>query len=206
MPESDPYADYREEGVVAAVGNELSGPSKIENFAKHSGQNAVLEDALFNDIEPKYRVEKETLLHRRMSDMATQGYTIREIASFLDRSEECVSNILRQPFNRQRMIEQMQKNVADEMKAFLEAEVMPSLKRIQTIAKSAEKENATASEKSVALAANQELVNRFCGKPTQLFKEEKVDVSKATDAALEKQVKEILQEEQEHEQTSQEKA
>lgn len=161
-------------------GNPLLGQSRKWKGARFCGINAELPGALFNDYDPQQLRQSEKPEHRRIVTLKEQGYENKEIAEALGVSRNQVSQIVRQPWARQHMIETMQKDVSQEIKNFLEGEVLGSLKVIRDIRDDA---NATRMEK---LKAAEMLADRTLGKPTQPFSVPHAGkpVSQMTDAEL----------------------
>lgn len=148
--------------------------------------NAELQDGLYNDADPCKVLVREAPQHRLMVEMARQGFLRSEIAAYTDYSPGHVQRVLHQPWARERIITGLKEGVQDEMKKFLEGEVMPSLEVLKTIRDS---EKSTHNEKIVAA---DKLLDRFLGKPTQPTKDETKDPSKLTNDQLERAVQEAL--------------
>ena len=142
-------------------------------------ENAKLEDALFGDGDPRYFLDKEKPEHRQMSEMKLAGFDIKEIAAALGYSPTMVSNVLRQPWARAYMLKQTKKTVQEEMREFLEGEVMPTLRKL------AEVRDDDKSRKSDVINASNALLDRFLGKAVQPIVTESVDPEKLSSKDLE---------------------
>ncbi len=146
-------------------------PSPFERFgvnahnwqARAGGVNSRLPNALYNDTNSDIGLKAEKPVHRQIGQMLVQGYTLSETAAAVGHSLKNVSRVARQPFVRKQMIEAMQQDVSLEIKKFLEAEVLPSLKVLTEVRDDAE---ARASDR---LAAANALLDRHMGKPSQPF-------------------------------------
>jgi hypothetical protein len=166
--------------------------SRLANLAAAQGQrqpciaNALHEDGFFNDADPQYFIAKEKPEHRKILDMSLAGYTAKEIAAHVAVSAGHVCNVLRQPWARAYLIKQTKKTVQQEMREFLEAEVLPTLKVVVAVR---DDEKARASDR---LNASAQLLDRFLGKPVQPMTTETVDVKKLSSDELERQAAAII--------------
>ncbi len=159
-------------GVLPKNVNYFLGHAK---YTRPAGVNGLLEDPLFGDGQASHVVKHERPWHRRAAELALSGLQNGEIATLVGKSAGQVYTVLRQPWARQRMIEQAKKPIEDEVKAFLESEVMPSL----TYLKSVRDNDMLKTEHRMAAAMN--LTDRQLGKPNQpMSSDAKVDVSKLT--------------------------
>lgn len=147
---------------------------------RYNGTNATLKDALFNDTDPWRISLTEKPRHRKIIQLAEQGCSTREIAAVMEMSAGYVSNVLRQPWARERMINEIREDTKAELKAVLEAEVFPSLRVITEIRDNPE------AKSSDRLAAAFHLLDRNLGKPNQPFSDttKKVDPSTLNDTEL----------------------
>jgi len=134
----------------------------VKDYDVHAnGVNTTLDDALVGDLDPANPLNIERPHHRRFLDMTIQGYIPQEIADQTGFSRQTVQNTLRQPWARKYLIEQSKKTVMDEMKEFLEAEVLPSLKALKAVRDGQDVRNAD------RIVASTALLDRFLGKPVQ---------------------------------------
>lgn len=165
---------------------------RLANLAAAQGNrqpniaNAVHEDAFHNDADPQYFIAKEKPEHRKILDMSLAGYTAKEIAAHVAVSAGHVCNVLRQPWARAYLIKQTKKTVQEEMREFLESEVMPTLKRVVAIRDDPE------ARKSDQLNASAQLLDRFLGKPVQPMTQVDVNPANLTSEELEKRAAEII--------------
>ncbi len=131
--------------------------------ARFNGTNSQIPNALFNDVDTTFLLDKELPIHRRMVTLVEQGYNVKEIAAATGYSVRHVSDVLRQPFAREHIVKTLQDDVSQEIKNFLEAEVLPSLKVIKEVR---DNELAKASDR---LAAANCFLDRQMGRPNQPF-------------------------------------
>jgi hypothetical protein len=146
------------------------------------GVNSKIDNALVGDHDPQLFYKTEKPVHRTMVNMAGVGYTTREIAEFTGYDIKTVSNVLRQPWARERLITEAKKTVQDEMKEFLESEVLPSLHTLKEVRDDVE------ARRSDRITASNSLLDRFLGKPVQPISENQKPPSELSDEELRKQV------------------
>lgn len=132
-------------------------------FIRCGGVNAQLPNALFNDRDPNYVLHVEKPQHRLVTSLIGQGYTIVETAAATGFSRRHVSDIVRQPYARQRLIASMEKDVSQEIKSFLEGEVLENLRVMKAI-----RDDPKVRPETRLLAADK-LTDRQMGRPTQPF-------------------------------------
>lgn len=125
------------------------------------GANSFIVGGLHNDIDPKWFIQREKPIHRTMIEMSMAGYTNKEIATVCETSMLGVSNTLRQPFAREYIVKNTEKTLQEELRAFLEAEALPSLNVLKAV-----RDNDMAKPAERTSAANS-LLDRFMGKPNQ---------------------------------------
>jgi hypothetical protein len=150
------------------------------------GFNAEIEEGLWNDRDPQYQVKSEQPVHRRIAELAVQGFNRKEISSLVGLTPQAVANALRQPHARMHIVNAAKRPVQEELTEFLEAELMPSLKVLASI-----RDDATA-KASDRISAAKEIADRRLGRPTQPFATKDKAPCEMTMAELEAEVKEIL--------------
>lgn len=151
-----------------------------------NGENAAIPGAFYNDRDPAIEYASEKPIHRRIAELHLQGFTNVEIAAMINRTTVCVTNVLRQPFIRKYLVENVKRNVQDELKEFLDAELMPSLKTLKNI-----RDDATAKPSDRAAAAK-ELVDRRLGRAVQPFQNNDKPVTELTQDELAEEVNRVL--------------
>ena len=140
-------------------------PWAHDRYKRAGGVNSALEHALHNDLDPKYEIKRETTKHRVALFMASQGKGIGEIAERLGLSRMAVTNLLRQPWARERIVEEIQEAGVDELRKILAGEAKASITKLVEL-----RDNADSAQ--VQLAAADKLLDRFLGKPTQPIRDE----------------------------------
>lgn len=147
--------------------------------------NIALDDSLHNDRDAVWGNKSETIAHRRYQDLAGQGFNIKEIAALMGVTVQTVSNALRQPAARARMIEQSKKPLS-QMREFLEGELMDNLRTFKEIRDNPE------AKPSDRIAAASALTERLVGKAAQPIVVDEKPVNKMTFEELAKRTEEIL--------------
>lgn len=122
-------------------------------------------DALFNQTTAPHVIQHEKPWHRRAQELSMQGYTNIEIAAMLGKTDVSVATVLKQSWVIERMNDRMKEDASTQIKAFLEAECLPSLQRIQKVAMG----EALGAKVSDQNAANFYLADRFLGKAPQII-------------------------------------
>jgi hypothetical protein len=159
------------------------------NEFRTGGLNSKLDDALFNSVDADHFISHEKAWHRRAVDMAIQGFKVAEIAKHLGYSRGQVGTVLSQPWAQQRMIEKSTKSVQDEMREFLEAEVMPSLRLVKEL------RDDTKLKAEVRSRQAEILLERFLGKPTQPITTNAKEVSQMSPSELAAEAQRIVERE-----------
>lgn len=169
----------------------------ITNFKSHVGDTTPkrlqgeqkvqqIDDPLMGDTDSCVQLERERPVHRLMAELTAQGYNAVEVAKFTDYDPVYVRRILKQPFVRDRIVKTIKKSVQDEMKEFLEAEVLPSLRTLKTV-----RDNPTA-RGTDKISASNALLDRFLGKPVQPIDNNAKPVSELSDEQLKAEVEREL--------------
>lgn len=175
-------------------GNALLG--KIDRTPFVTGVNQSLVGALHNDADAPYELQKETIVHRRMAELAMQGHTQTEIAAILGRTVQSVKIVLRQPHMRKYMIEEAKRSTNSEILDLVKQEGAKAFKRLASVAASADEvDEYTGQPKpmsKMAFDANIRLVDQFLGKAVQPMCSDTPPAEKLTDAELEKAIAERL--------------
>lgn len=151
----------------------------------YNGLNSKFEDALTNDTEATQFIKHESVSHRRCVLMAIGGLTNIEIAEITGYSASHVSDILRQPWARQRMISEA-KVEGSILRAKLEQEGMKCLDNLISMA------NNTRLKQEVQLAANIKVIDRWLGKEVQPHTLNDAKPSDLTEAELDQRINERL--------------
>ena len=179
-------ANLRSNLQKAQTARALALMTSGRDFDKHAnGVNSTLGEALVGDLDAKTVLTRETPAHRTMINMAAAGYTNREIAAAVGRSPTTVANTIRQPWAREYLIKEAKKTVQDEIKTVLEAEALPSIRRLVQIRDSSLE---TAADRNASKAACDSLLDRFLGKPTQPITTDAKPMAELSDEELREQV------------------
>lgn len=156
-------------------------------FSRPPGDiNPNLPDALFGISDPTYLIKHEKPVHRTMVEMSIKGFSNRDIAMFTGYSEQYVSNVIKQPGAQVRIVEQLKKNVQEELRDILEAEAVPTIKRLVGL-------RDQSVNPTVAKGACDSLLDRFLGKPTQPFVQNSKPVAEMSLDELRQQVSGIIE-------------
>lgn len=161
---------------------ELAYASKDRHY---NGANSKLPDALANDNDCRLEIKHETVLHRRVVLMAIGGLTNVEIAEITGYGSGYITDILRQPWARQRMISEA-KVEGSILRAKLEQEGMKCLDNLISMA------NNTHLKQEVQLAANIKVIDRWLGKEVQPHTLTDAKPSDLTEAELDQRINERL--------------
>jgi hypothetical protein len=133
----------------------LSGSSMEQDYLSSSS-------ALFNPSTPTFAIIHEKPEHRIAILLKAQGKDNRTIARVTGYTESWLSQLFRQPWARQRLINEIEEAGKDGVYELLRGEVTNSIHAIIEV-----RDTAGSDEKAVKLAASQALLDRFLGKPTQ---------------------------------------
>lgn len=155
-----------------------------------SGVNVKLPEAFHNDIDPQITIKRENYRHRTMISLAEEGHTIKEIATIMEVSPINVSNVLRQPWARERMQFGIKQTLEQSLREMRDKVVKQSLENVVAIAN-----NESGKIKvETQLAANVKLLDRFLGTPTQHIQQViSGDPSQLTDEQLARLAAEALE-------------
>lgn len=160
-----------------------SNPSVVkEKVVKLAG----VEEGLHGVTDPTYDIQHEKLWHRQAQEFALQGFSTQEIADMLGYKRTTISNVLRQPYAQVRMLSETKKKLADEMREFLEAEIMPTLE----LYKAARDNDQLKME--VRLTAAARLEDRFLGKAAQPIVTTEKPAESLTDDELKSRANDVL--------------
>ena len=136
--------------------------ANLESGSQEEQDYAANGNRLHNDNKPYQGYKKEKPEHRLMILLKAQGKANKEIAELTGYTPQTVSEVLRQPWARQRLLDEINIAGRDQIYELLRGEVANSLMKVVEI-----RDTATADEKAVALAASNSIIDRFLGKPTQ---------------------------------------
>jgi predicted XRE-type DNA-binding protein len=116
-------------------------------------------DRLHNDSRPNLGIKREKPEHRIILWLKAQGKSNKEIAELTGNTQPWVSQILRQPWARQRVLQIIKENGLDEVQSLLQSTTIDSIYTLIEVRDSAQ---AKPSERTAAANA---LLDRALGKP-----------------------------------------
>ena len=173
----------------------LPNPQLYEN-SPLSGSNIEQDyeenpNRLYSDLKPNLRILHEKPEHRVLIFLKAQGLSNTEIAKRTGYDIAWVGQVLRQPWARQRLVDEIQAAGGDAIHTIIKAAGVDSVWRLID-----ERDNAKARPAERIAAANS-LLDRFLGKPTQHI-ESKSDITThntSTLSEIEKRLTELAAEE-----------
>lgn len=130
-------------------------------FAECAKNYANNPDKFFNSKPPEYGVKHEKPEHRVMIFLKAHGFSNLEIAEKTGYSPVMVSQILRQPWARERLITEISKSGRDVLSELIKGTGVDS---VMTLVELRDDKNAPA---AVRKACASDLIDRILGKPTQ---------------------------------------
>lgn len=133
---------------------------------------------LFNDRPPNLRILHEKPEHRVLIFLKAQGLSNTEIAQRTGYQVAWIGQVMRQPWVRQRLVEEMQTAGVDAVQTVIKSAALDSVWRLIE-----ERDNDKARSSERTAAANS-LLDRFLGKPTQHV-ETKADITTHDSSTLE---------------------
>lgn len=139
------------------------------------------EDSLYGDRVPSHEIRREQPQHRQMILMKAAGFSNKEIAEKLGYAQTTISQILRQPWARMRLLEEMKAAGRDTLQGLLASTAEDSVWTLIEIRDKADAKN------SDRIVASNSLLDRYLGKPNQPISHTGLaDPSKMTDEELAK--------------------
>lgn len=129
-------------------------------------ESSVAEDVksdtaqLFNSREPDFGIQHEKAEHRIVILLKAQGHSNLEIARLTGYTNPWVGQILRQPWAKQRLLEEINSAGRDSISGLLEGAAADSIYKIVEL-------RDTAEDQGVQLRSAQDILDRFLGKATQ---------------------------------------
>lgn len=162
--------------------------SSLHPFARRNGINSTLPNAFWNDKEPQFFKVAESPLDRRICELHLQGYQATEIAALVGRDRATIINILHQPYARAYLAENAKRPLNEELKSFLDAELMENLRFMKAVRDGAVPESRVADR----MAAAKELSDRVLGRTSQPFAMTNKSPLEMTQAELDAAVKSLV--------------
>ena len=136
------------------------------------------EDDFFNAKDPNLRIQSERPQHRLILFLKARGHNNREIAQAVGMSESWISQVLRQPWARERLAAELNAAGRDELSNLIETAAKDSLYKLVELRDDEE------TPKAVAANVSTYLVDRFLGKPKQSIEQKVGQLDQLTDEQL----------------------
>ena len=118
-------------------------------------------DALFNDRQPHYEIKHQKPEHRIVIFLKAEGNTNREIARITGMSEVAISNILRQPWARTQLLDEINKAGRNEVVEIFKGAAADVAQTMVDIVNNPEAKSAD------KISASHLILDRLFGKATQ---------------------------------------
>lgn len=166
------YATHGPQGRQPRTALDLSD---IEEYVNESP------DALFNSAaycHPGYEVKREQGHHRLWIMLKVQGWSNKEIAAKYGYDHIHIGTVLRQPWARARMMEEIKKLGGDEVRSIFQSKAADLAWDLIEIAEN------TSEKGSTRVAAINTVHDRLMGKPNQPMTHVNVDTSTMSDAEM----------------------
>lgn len=137
---------------------------------------------LFNAREPAYLLQAERPVHRAIIWLAAQGLSYVEIAERLGVSPPMVHYVTKQPWAESAILEAIHQNGGDAVAAVLQAEALPSVKKLIELRDDAE------APREVQRKSANDLLDRLFGKCVQPIVHQQADLEQLSDKELQELV------------------
>ena len=165
------------------TGGCATSPQSYENSSMSASEKEAdyfeSEDALFNDRTPNLALKSESPIHRLMIYLKSTGLSNKEIGERLNKSPSWISQVLRQPWARQRLVEEIRIAGRDTLQGILAGQAEDSVWTLVEV-----RDNPTA-KNSDKINASNSLLDRLLGRPNQPHTHSgKVDPTKVSDEDL----------------------
>jgi hypothetical protein len=139
---------------------------------------APKEDDFFNSRGPNLAILTEKPEHRLAIFLKARGHSLSEIADATGFTVPWVSQILRQPWARARLAQEINAAGREELSTLIEGAAKDAMMRLIDIAEDGE------TPANVRSNANQYLIDRFLGKPKQSIEQRVGDLNELSDEQL----------------------
>lgn len=182
---AEPAARTCEAGPAAASQAHAAACAEYRQRA-----DALFGDRLVDGSNTNQVKNAEAPQHRLMVLLKVQGYSNREIAELTGYTDTTVSNVLRQPWARSRLVKLISEHGLVGIKRLLEGELAANILTLVAVRDDA---SARGSER---IAAANALLDRFLGKPTTVVETTHREAPGASVEELQKQLDALKAEEQ----------
>lgn len=142
-------------------------------------------DKLFNSKLPNLAIQSEKPAHRVIVYLKAQGLSNREIAEKLGYTQPWVSQITRQPWFQNAVVEEIRRAGEDVVAKFLEGETLSSVQTLVAIRDDEAQKGAT------RVSAANAILDRALGKPTQYVQAETITRSGEAQKEMEQLEREL---------------
>lgn len=146
-------------------------------FRKHVNINTV-DPVFYNELDTRRRICTERPHHRRMLELALQGFKIMEISRLTGFTHGCVRIVLDQPWAKKFIVDRMREETENDFAKLLKDEVLPSIEAVIEVRDSA------LTRPETKLSAANSIIDRVLGRAAQPILTGKVEVKKLSDAEL----------------------
>jgi len=136
---------------------ELSGLASVDGSEEYANNP----DALHNDRAPHYGIKHQKPEHRIVILLKAQGNSNKEIAEVTGMSAVAVANILRQPWARKQLVEEINSAGRNEVVQMFKGAALEVAEQVISIVKNPE------SRDSDKISASHLILDRLFGKPNQ---------------------------------------
>lgn len=147
--------------------------------------NTDLVEDLYNASQPKYVRKHEQLHHRLFIQLKSQGFSNLEIAKRTGYTTECVGDVLKQPWAKMRVLEEMRANGRDEVLNIFQLKASDLAWDLVEIAENKEEKG------SVRVSAILAVHERLMGKAVQPLTHQTLETRNLSDADLLKELESI---------------
>lgn len=154
------------EQYLADLGQRVAASGETEDSLAGGGY-----DPLFGDRPAHHLLQREHPTHRMIVFLKAQCLSNREIGERLGHKEDTVSNVLRQPWARARLLKEIEQTGRDGIQELLKGAAPDCIMTLIDIARDEKARN------SDRVSAANSIVDRFLGKPTQRVESINTNVS-----------------------------
>lgn len=173
MPKSEQHLLFRGTASTAHRENPDKYKGNVQAYINNEEHFAAVEEDLasepgkdfFNAKDPNLAIKTETPKHRLICYLKAQGLSNKEIGLRVGSTASWVSQIVRQPWARKAIAEEMQIAGRDAIETIVAAAAEDSVYKLIELRDSD-------APKNVQLAAANSLLDRYLGKPTQKIEQE----------------------------------
>lgn len=142
----------------------------------------VCEDQLYGSHKPKIDIiQEETPRRRQMIDLTVAGMNHTEVAAVVGCNPITVSRVVRQPWAQKRIVEKIEQNAMEPIKALIESTARESVVRLASLAGD---EDLKFKHPKLYTEINQSFLDRYLGKAPQVVESRTTEPEKLSDDEL----------------------